>query len=449
MSDMIPARILVIDDNTAIHEDFRKVFDTGYGVLAPYDQAAAALFRRTPKPKEGASMHLDFATQGREGLVLVQRALEAGQPYAMAFVDMRMPPGWDGIETTVQISKAQPELMVVICTAFSDYSWAEINQRLGHSDRVLILKKPFDNVEIRQFAHALTARVGAERKLKAAQEQLLEASRLAGMADVARGVLHHVGNVLNSLNVSSALVAERLREFRIASLAKAVQLLRDHKDDVGEFLTRDPKGQQLPAFLEMLSDQLTREQAGLTREMGDLQQKIEQINQIVAAQKSYARSSGVLETLSLRELVEDALRMASIAPESQIDVVRQFETVPPLRADRHQVLQILINVIDNAKRALDQRPEGRRLGLRIASGDAGCVRVEVMDNGVGIARENLTRVFQPRFTKKTNHSIGLHDGANAAREMGGSLRVHSAGAGAGATFILELPLGTTDAQRPS
>ena len=125
----------------------------------------------------------------------------------------------------------------------------------------------------------------------------------------------------------------------------------------------------------------------------------------------------------------------------QIEVVCQFDPIPPIMVDRHLMLQILVNLINNAKQALDARPEGRRLTLRIASSEGGRVRVEVEDNGTGIARENLTRIFQHGFTtKKTGHGFGLHSGANTAREMGGSLPVHSDGPGTGATFILELPL---------
>ena len=224
-----------------------------------------------------------------------------------------------------------------------------------------------------------------------------------------------------------------------------------HKDDVGQFLTQDPKGKQLPGFFVALSEQLTREQAMLTKEMQGLQQNIDHIKQIVAMQQSYAKVSGVLEKLASHELVEDALRMSSTAlARHQIEIVRQFDPVPPVLVDRHKVLQILVNLISNAKQALDDRPEGRRLTLRIAPGEGDSVRVEVSDNGAGIPKENLARIFNHGFTtKKTGHGFGLHSGANAAKEMGGSLGVRSDGEGTGATFILELPFSKKDAQRSS
>jgi two-component system NtrC family sensor kinase len=162
----------------------------------------------------------------------------------------------------------------------------------------------------------------------------------------------------------------------------------------------------------------------------------------VAMQQSYAKVAGVLENLSLQELLEDAMRIASAAlARHKIEVVRQFEHVPPVLADRHKVLQILVNLINNAKHALDHRPERRQLILRVARGEGERVRVEVTDNGGGIPPENLTRIFQHGFTtKKNGHGFGLHSGANAAREMGGSLTVESDGPGKGARFILELPV---------
>ena len=283
----------------------------------------------------------------------------------------------------------------------------------------------------------------AEQEMEQLNRQLRDASREAGMAEIATGVLHNVGNVLNSVNVSANLMVEQVRKSKTASLAKAVQLLSAHKEDVGEFLTRDPKGQQLPAFLEALSEHLTREQAGLSKELQGLQTNIEHIKQIVAMQQSYAKVSGALENLAPHELVEDALRMSSASlAHHRIELVREFEPVPPVLVDRHKVLQILVNLVSNAKHALDGRPEGRRLTVRIAHGENHSVRVEVRDNGAGIALENLTRIFQHGFTtKKSGHGFGLHSGANAAKELRGSLTAASEGPGLGATFILELPVG--------
>ena len=285
----------------------------------------------------------------------------------------------------------------------------------------------------------ITDQKEAEKEMELLNRKLRDTSREAGMAEVATGVLHNVGNVLNSVNVSSNLIFEQVRRSKVGSLAKAVQMLSEHKADLGEFLTSDAKGKQLPEFLVALSDHLSREQGVLTEEMKGLQQNIEHIKQIVAMQQSYAKVSGVLESLPVHELVEDAVRMSTAAlARHQIELVRQFSPVPTVVVDRHKVLQILVNLVNNAKHALDSRAEGRKLTIRIGQGEGQSVRVEVSDNGMGIAKENLTRLFHHGFTtKKDGHGFGLHSGANAAKEMGGGLTAYSEGPGFGATFRLE------------
>jgi two-component system, NtrC family, sensor kinase len=149
-------RILVIDDNRAIHDDFRKIFEPGVASAQPLAHSREALFGDATRSGPLLLFRVDFASQGTEGAALVERARSKNEPFAMAFVDMRMPPGWDGIETTRRIWELDPRVQIVICTAYSDHSWQDILGRLGHSDRLLILKKPFDNIEVLQLASALT-----------------------------------------------------------------------------------------------------------------------------------------------------------------------------------------------------------------------------------------------------------------------------------------------------
>jgi CheY-like chemotaxis protein len=149
-------RILVIDDNPAIHNDIRKILARPEPGANSLDDAETLLFGEAVEDDKRIHFDIDSAFQGQEGLELVKRALDAKNPYALAFVDVRMPPGWDGIETISRIWEVYPELQVVICTAYSDYSWEDITRKVGRSDSVLILKKPFDNIEVLQMAHALT-----------------------------------------------------------------------------------------------------------------------------------------------------------------------------------------------------------------------------------------------------------------------------------------------------
>jgi two-component system NtrC family sensor kinase len=151
-------RILVIDDNPAIHEDFRKILCRNRGSSSQLDAMEAALFGTAAPLGQQSEFEIDSAYQAHEGLARVFHALQEGRPYDMAFVDVRMPPGWDGIEVTPKLWIADPDLHIVLCTAYSDYSWEEMFARIGASDRMYILRKPFDRMEVLQLAHTLTGR---------------------------------------------------------------------------------------------------------------------------------------------------------------------------------------------------------------------------------------------------------------------------------------------------
>jgi signal transduction histidine kinase len=264
------------------------------------------------------------------------------------------------------------------------------------------------------------------------------------MAEVATGVLHNVGNVLNSVSVSATLVADRLRRSKVDKLCQATALLREQNGHLVEFLTADPKGKVLPEYLGTVADQLAGEQTKLITLMTTVSQHIEHIKEIVAMQQSYAKVSGVYETLPAAGLVEDALRMNAAAfDRHHIDLVREFdENLPAVCVDRHKVLQILINLFRNAKYAMAARSANdKRLVIRLGMASPDRVKITVGDNGIGIDPEHLTRIFNHGFTtKKDGHGFGLHSGANAAKEMGGSLTAHSHGPGKGAEFTLELPV---------
>jgi len=280
-------------------------------------------------------------------------------------------------------------------------------------------------------------------ELEHAHKQLLISSRQAGMAEVAIGVLHNVGNVLNSVNVSSTLVRETLHNSEITTLSRVAGLLRDRAGDMDAFLTTDPKGRLVPGFVVQLADQLAKEHALLHAEHEHLARNVEHIKGIVAMQQTYARVSGVIEKVRLADLVGDALQMHAVGfARHGVEVVRDYADVPLALIDQHKVMQILVNLINNAKHSLAEahRVDGR-ITVKISRCAADRFQIAVTDNGVGISAENLTRVFSHGFTtRRDGHGFGLHSGANAAREMGGSLRVESAGAGLGATFTLELPV---------
>ncbi len=283
----------------------------------------------------------------------------------------------------------------------------------------------------------------AEAKLAESHKQLLDASRQAGMAEVATGVLHNVGNVLNSLNVSATVLATGLRQSKADSLIKVGEMLRENSADLGRYLTHDPKGRLVPGFLESFARHFAEDRVRLLHEIESLQQNVEHIKEIVTMQQAYATMVGIVEPLEAAILMEDSLRMNSGAlVRHDVRVVRDFQPVLPINAEKGKVLQILVNLIRNGKYACDEggRPD-KVLTLRITSGAPGRVRLIVQDNGIGIAAEHLTSIFQHGFTTRaTGHGFGLHSSANAAKEMKGRLTVHSDGLGCGATFTLDLPV---------
>ncbi|EDY19306.1 multi-sensor signal transduction histidine kinase [Chthoniobacter flavus Ellin428] len=288
----------------------------------------------------------------------------------------------------------------------------------------------------------ITAIKEAENKLEAVHKELLHTSRQAGMAEVATSVLHNVGNVLNSVNVSCAVISEKIGKSRIANVTKVAELLIQHADDVPAFFASDPVGQKLPHFLTKLAQRLSTEQAVVLDEVRLLAKNIEHIREIVAMQQSYANVAGVQEALPVQELVEDALHMNGAAlARHGVKVIREYAAAPPVSVDKHKVLQILVNLMRNAKHALtDGGREDKQILVSIRRRDDH-VAVSISDNGIGIAPENMTRIFAHGFTtKRGGHGFGLHSGVLAAREMGGRLAAHSDGPGRGATFTLELPI---------
>lgn len=310
---------------------------------------------------------------------------------------------------------------------------------------------------VRERTHELEKeiqeRIETQSKLEETHERLLQVSRQAGMAEVATGVLHNVGNVLNSVSVAATVVCDRLRQSEVNDVHCAAAMLDGKNGQLAQFLTSDPQGKLLPKYLSKASKLLASQRDELVVEMARVVEHIEHIKEIVAMQQSYAKVFGVMEPVPPAALAQDALRMNAAALERHdVRVIQQFdENVPPVLVDRHKVLQILVNLLRNAKYALDeQAPSEKCIEIHIGRATGGNVAITVRDNGVGIAPENLTRIFGHGFTtKKDGHGFGLHSGALAAKQMNGSLSVHSGGPGQGATFTLELPIAPAGAVHSS
>lgn len=273
--------------------------------------------------------------------------------------------------------------------------------------------------------------------------ELTLASRQAGMAEVATSVLHNVGNVLNSVNVSAHVVTEKLRGQRPKSLKQACRLIDEHRTDLGQFFHHDQRGQKLPEFLDRLADTMAKETQEAIDEMACLARHVDHIKQIVNTQQSFAKTTNLQEPLDLARLMEDAIKINDSALlRHEVTVIREFEDLPQVVTDRNKVLQIVVNLLKNAKQAVCQMniTEDRWIRLRIFAPDDQWVTIQVIDNGMGIAEQHMSRMFTHGFTtKKDGHGFGLHSSALTATELGGSLSVESEGTGKGATFTLQLP----------
>ncbi len=282
----------------------------------------------------------------------------------------------------------------------------------------------------------------ALKELAEAQSSLLEMSRAAGMAEVATGVLHNVGNVLNSINVSCNLLMDQLRDSRVSNIAKLSELINQQGDNLSVFITSDERGRQIPFYLNSLASALQKEHDILSRETESLANRIEHIKEIVSMQQNYGRVSGVIESINPHQLMEDALMLNSGALiRHNIMVIKQYSAVPTIQIDKHKILQILLNLINNAKYACSDSTTIEKKIWLIIEQTGSYVQFTVKDNGIGISEENLTNIFQHGFTTRASgHGFGLHSGALAARELNGELFVQSGGLGKGASFILKLPI---------
>jgi len=291
-------------------------------------------------------------------------------------------------------------------------------------------------------AQDITERKRMEEEKLQLHEQLLDTSRQLGMAEVATGVLHNVGNVLNSINVSIGVITDLLKNSMVGDVGRISQLLEKHREDLGAYLSQNPKGKQVPGYLEKLSGQLIEEKRVALLELDRLRENAGHAQQCVAAQQDLAKPSGIMEPVSLAELVDEALAVNQNGLEgAPLEVMREFQEVPQVIVDKHQVLQILVDVIRNACQAMESVSRKQlvvRVKLIIGPPDSICL--EVQDTGKGILPDDLTKIFGQGFSAKYGgRGLSLHRGALMAKNMGGALRVQSEGEGQGATFFLDLP----------
>lgn len=265
----------------------------------------------------------------------------------------------------------------------------------------------------------------------------------AGKAEIATDVLHNVGNALNSVNVSVNLVAYTVRDSKIVSLKRGLDLLHENADNLAKFLTKDARGKVLLPYLFDVTDSLLKERDKIGGELELLTKNLKHINAVVATQQKYAGLCNVTEDVPLAEVLSDVDELLGGSLDKHgIEVTRHYEQIPAVSTDRQKLLQVLLNVIKNAVDSLKQAHAtgGGRLEIRIGRLDEDRATIEVRDNGAGIPQENLIKIFSHGFTtKRDGHGFGLHSCANMIKELGGSIQALSDGVGLGATFHLELP----------
>ncbi|HEY3754677.1 MAG TPA: response regulator [Opitutaceae bacterium] len=426
-------RVLVVDDNPAIHADIRKILCPNVSAAAASVAALEAeLLGDSPAPaRPSISFEVDSAHQGQEGLAMVQKAVAEGRPYAMAFVDVRMPPGWDGVETTQHLWHVAPDLQVVICTAYSDYSWDEMLTKIGGSDRLLILKKPFDTVEVLQLANALTEKWHLQRQARAHADELEERVR-ARTADLAEAntALTRAKEAAESANVAKSAF--------LANVSHEVRTPMNGVIGMANLLLNSPLSEEQRDFA-----------ATLSRSCESL---LTIINDILDFSKIEAGSL-CLETIDfdLTETLELAMDLyAEVASQKKLELVMDIEKSVPrfVRGDPTRLRQVILNLVGNAIKftaagevvvtvETRETPETEDIQLRFA----------IRDTGIGIPTETLSTLFQP-FVQADNSTTRKYGGTGLGLAickrlvglMGGAIGVDSE-CGAGSTFWFTISCG--------
>jgi two-component system NtrC family sensor kinase len=452
MDSMNANRILIVDDNQAIHQDFRKIFCADIAADAALSAAEAALFGEPEVKNTQRTFQLDSAFQGQDALEMVRRARQEGRPYSMAFMDVRMPPGWDGIETTTHVFAADSDIQIVLCTAYSDYSWSEMHDKIGQTDRLVLLKKPFDNVEVLQLANALTEKWRLAQENKRRMEdlesevarrgaQLAQAQKLEAVGRLAAGVAHEINTPVQFINDSSHFLREGVADLQklISTYRMVLQSLvaGQTPSEAARKLVRDA---EVAADLEYLTD-------GLPAAIERCLEGTQRVATIVRSMKEFSHADGKEPVASdLNRAIESTLTIARSEYKHVAELKLELGELPQVTCFLGELNQAVLNIIVNAAHAIGDAVQGTgKVGLITVRTrlDGDHVAIEIGDTGGGIPQGVQDKIFDPFFTTK-EVGKGTGQGLAIARSVvvdkhHGTLTFETT-TGIGTTFLLRIPV---------
>lgn len=305
--------------------------------------------------------------------------------------------------------------------------------------------------KITGIAMDINNRKQAEENIALLNQQLVSSARKAGMADVATSILHNVGNILNSANVGLSLIEESFNQSIIKKIISVFHMLEDNQNNLNQFLTTDQKGKLiLPYLISVLKD-LESEYKNNHNEINNLTTHLNHIREIIDMQQNISGKTVLIESISIKDIIETALKMSTHKSGNKtISIIQSYETHDSFHTDKSKLLQILVNLIQNAKDAifLNSKPNDKKIHIKVKKQNNDMLKLYISDSGIGVAPEDKVKIFSFGFTKKEGgHGYGLHASALFAKELGGSLELESEGVGKGATFILSLPFQTPEKNR--
>jgi two-component system, NtrC family, sensor kinase len=447
-SQVARPRILVVDDTPSIHDDFRKILARGNQPSLALRELEATLLGdavqlSATSPPE---VHIDSAYQGQEALNIIAQAREAGKPYALAFIDVRMPPGWNGLATTAMVLDADPDIHVVLCTAYSDHGWSEIVNTVGETDRVLILKKPFNAIEVRQLSHTLTSKwrlARANRRRMAHLEQRV-AERTQDLQAANQQLRHEMQERIRA-------ESELRKAQRLEALGRLAAGIGHEINNPLSFITASIEAAS--GELETICDQLP---PGLYEDLEELLGAAaigaDRIAQIVRNIRLVSRpSEAPAEFVDISRALALCAKMVQCEIDPRIELALELSPVPPVIGKRVEMEQVFINLFKNAAHALIEQPTAMpRIEARARCGEGGTVVVEITDNGPGIPEHLLDKIFDPFFTTKPmdrGSGLGLSICHSIVNALGGTIGIRSR-EGQGTTVSVCLPPAPSHAPRP-